>query len=503
MNDTSDPISHRNNYEGYIKNMTEHQRELHGYKDSLDIMDDEIENYESDFSLKKEQTTWSYRFSENMKLASTQDAMNAVVGSTADRTFTFLLNNDVHAIHQALIKQPLPNIIFQEGYEGCWTPDILIVILKSGTFYQGQKIIGSMDTIYNLQQIDTVNNAEKQIIRENIGNIDMLQKPNSVLPNFTLRYLPPWTFNGRGENYPVLLTSNSDVIKLEITMVRNIEKLLIVRNKLTGERVTKLDEKCIKKIDGFDWSSTSSTLSSPSVVGYYAYMDKRECYALRNKVPSPDDQYKYISSGHSVNGDINIPKQVPLSFTITDRKIASSSDNIKLGETVVVDLIFTEPVAPFMLQWFVQNQTSVKNNNYTNGSTNSDDSSSGYNTFGEVSIQMNGKDVVPFTDGESFRALGCHPTRLITLNKGSGIYTTSIYDEGIRSGNPVKKLTLHIQLKNMNPYIGLIENSSNLICNDSFKVYFMATYYRKLTFYEYPKDDEERENGKPSKILIS
>src|SRR5258708_39290639 len=106
-----------------------------------------------------------------------------------------------------------------------------------------------------------------------------------------------------------------------------------------------------------------------------------ECDRERNGCPDylpkggPDFSLKQIPEqvtriSMSINGDKQV-EQIPFHFIIRNRKMISSSNDLKLNDQISLKLEFTENVSPFKFEWFIQNQTSYKNNNYTNGSTNS------------------------------------------------------------------------------------------------------------------------------------
>lgn len=507
-------VDHKKNYESFHLLLTDQQKKLHCV-DDINLFGDDENNGEQNvvnsyFYLGDDKTMWSYSFSENMKLIATQDSENSRNSNIADTKYTFLLNNEAHVIFNSQIEQPLPSIVFQPGYEGRWCPDILVVIFKSGNFYVEQLLINTLDSIYNLEQIDKEKYHEKSVINKSIGNVEMLQKYSNIIPEYDLKFRPPWCYNEVGKCFPILFCGSKDQLKHEIVMVKNIEKLLIVRNISTGKRVEKLSSECIKKIDGYDWSANSLSLSQPSITGFYAYKDPNECDDERNKCynmygNSSESIYSNgnISSSRSVIGeDSNKPKQVPYKFVFKDRKSVCSSDDFKLGETKTIELDFIDNVAPFKYEWFVQNQTSVKNNNYTNGSTNAEDSEKGFNVFDKISVKIDNKIIVPSTRGHRFCQLGCQPSEIMVLKNGSGIYTTAVSSRGIHPGNSLSKISLTIELKNMNPYLDIDEeNYDKNICNDSFKVFLMATYYREIIFHEYPKDDQERAT-KTAKITI-
>lgn len=495
--ESSDPICHRDNYESFFSTFTDQQKKIHNIDDDSLIYDDnkEQQTINSYFNLEDDKTMWSYSYSQNMTLKGTQDCDNTIDSKIADVKYTFVLDNTPHVIFNSQIEQSLPSIVFQDGYEGKWCPDILVVIFKSGTFFQENNIIGVIDSIYNLEQIDKEDYYKKAVINKSIGNSNILQEFSTIIPSVNLKFRPPWCYNEPGKCYPILFTGKKDELKHEIVMIKNIEKLLIIRNIETGLRVDKISDQCIKKINGSKLSDSNSILSHPSMVGFYAYKDLKECDEERNKCSDlynyPNSNQSIHSISRSVNGDLI--RQVPYSFFIKDRMTVCSAGSVKLGSTVDLELTFNKNTSPFKFEWFVQNQTAVKNNNYTNGSTNAEDSNKGFNTFDKISIKINDKYIIKNTKGDRFCELGCHPSEYMILKNGSGIYTTAVSDRGMHSGNALKTVKLTIELKNMNPYLNLDDENNDVhICNDRFKVYFMATYYKELTFNEYPRNDDER-----------
>jgi len=467
----ADEINQKDRYLGLRTAFTAQQKKLHVLED-LPLSASEIDIYKNQaytsFSLLQQKASWYYPYKAKMeKMGITINSDNDTPNSLpTTSTIKFRLDREAHNIYGSILEQNLPSIIFNPGYEGHWTPDIGLVILQRGSLKLGTKSIYNIDCAYNLCQREQLSRSDKEVINEEMGNIPVLQTFSEKLPTWKVLYKPPWDYSKQRKNFPILFIGLNDELIHEITFIRNIEKLLIVR-KTTGELVKKLDSSIIKSINGFPCTSDMLSLPEPDIYGLYAYKDMDECDKERNPCDGK-----------------------PPNYWVEDRIAAPVSNIYNIGEEGRCVITFPKTRSPYKIDFFIQNQTSVSNNYYSNGSTNSENHSTGYNTYDSISIKIDNKYLVNKSNGIYFNRFASEFDKNIKMSNGYGIYTTSINNDNPKSGFAVdKEIEISFTIKDTNPFNSI---SDNILCQDKFKVYAFATFYKEIVFKTYPKNDDEK-----------
>jgi hypothetical protein len=415
---------------------------------------------------------WYYKFPEQLSASSDNN-------NNKNQLISYRTKNSSHILCDSDIVQHLPSIICQEGYKAKWCWNIGSNIVSSMHLSFNDVIIQSLDYRYNDLYGQTMIDPKTRDVRNiNLGNISALQTFNEKLPSHKTSFRPPWHYNKDfGSNFPLLFTGLLDVLEHKVTIRQSIEDLLIVQD-INGNQVKKITNKCIKSIDGHMVSTLSLKLQLPEMWGQFAYKSDFECDMDRSLC----------------NGKKN-------TFLIEDViMIGENSNPVSLNTQHTINIIPTEfPI--HRIGWVAQNQTALKNNSYSNYSTDAKDLKLGNNPFEFATLNIGNNNNI-FENMPSYRNsrvytndCSCSP-----IEPGYNIWSTSTDASSLDPCPGIlfkNNASLNLKLEDTNPYLDLCETEEEreeLSCKDYFKCFCFLTYYKQITFDTYPDDEASRIN---------
>jgi hypothetical protein len=428
-------------------------------------------------------STWYFQFSELLPSSNKGNS----------NTLSFKVRNNPHGLKSTDLTQYLPSIICREDYECRWTHNVGSNVIISGEFTFNDDCMQTIDYIsndhYGQTMIDSSKRDDRSLL---LGNSLSLQSWASRLPSSSTSYKIPW-FNSQSPDkyFPLYFCGMLDSINQVLTLRRTIDDLLIVRNKHTGEKV-KADSKSLLSIGGNVVDNSSLTLPMPELWGKYIYLSDSELSFNRRQCSVEPVDTDNFNNGRNV---IYVENIIKLGDNLNPTTLN--------GKTISIDIQNTEyPIQRIL--WLAQNQKALKEKYYSNYSTNSNDHNEGYSPILNTTININGKGNLiknyPAFRTEYVDIIDQFPC--VPREPGYNSFCPGIHAQNEDSPNPgyiINNGFIKVQLGDTNPYLEI--DSSKSCCENEFMFYAYIVVLKRLTFYDFPANDNDR--GRSSKLKIS
>lgn len=479
--------SHEKFYNKQKRIHTEKQKQLHvEYLDILNMQRDEPEKYESlktklraNFMLENQLTIWEYTYESLGTIKN--DIDNSDFSKQFLKEFSYIIDKDADVLYGSQINQKIPSIVFKEGYSGCWTNLLGIILLQTLTFSIKDRKEPIQKKNWVSSYFDLIESKDKDIILTDIGEVPELTTISKFLPEYTLVIKPKNLFASEGKFFPIYLTSTQDELYVTIEVINEIEKLLRVFD-ANGNQVKDFNAKdCIEYINGVSINEISKfRLEKPEMTFYYQRRDS----GLNDFQCS--DCSVIDTSGH-------------IKVDFENCSYSWSPNPRKLGETDIINVSFLEKEAPYKFEFLTQNYNAKENNDYTNFTTNSINRNKGYNTYKDIQILV---DNIPYTENlPIYRLNRLAGNRSVKQINGTGSISNSPNDIEPKSGICGEKFDLCINLEDQNNYLNCFPTNdprSNDFkpSTDLFKTCLVVRFTDSIVFVKYPKNKEERKTVK-------
>lgn len=415
-------------------------------------------------------SSWYFQYPEIVPFSATGDDTG-----TETQVFVYKVKTQAHTFTASDICQKLPSIRCKPGYKAKWGHNIGSNIFEEGVLTFNDQQLQFLDQIYIDHYNQTMTTKdEKYAIKQNLGNIDILQTFSDVLPAYETSFKPPWFYQYTSNVFPLYYCSMLDKFEHRITLRRNIANLLIVVDETTGD-IVEANSASISKIGEAEVTNDTLTLPVPTMWGTYIYLSDAECEANR-----------YIceeeTSLHDKKNIFHIEDIIKLQY---ENLIYANNTN-----TITIKIPHTEfPVTNFA--WMAQNQKSVSIHEYSNYSTNYQNCMQGWSPIFNSTLSY-GKSLI-FKDMASFRTERVYPsTQRKSIPEEPGYNNWSlglILEEYPVPGVVVKDGYLSVKFMDTNPFIRLGVGSK---CNDAFRCFLYMTYSKRLTFEYFAVDERSR-----------
>lgn len=265
-----------------------------------------------------------------------------VVNYYADLSCDYLINS-------RLITN-LPPICVKEKFRDtiriAWCHNIGHNIVKTASFYNQNSLYNSLDSTsldMSSQYMMKKKNGSRKEYNFYCGNHPLLVNFSDKLPKFTIDVLQPWYYSQHIDwAFPLLYVNKNEKVyhrydfRLKVTDLIRVQKLNEKTNE--WENVTKSSSKFSHYLD-----ISCDTIPTPELYGYYSILSKESRAELLSCV---DNQRMYIPDIVSIDNSVKTPYGGV-------SEIMLKSDKPAIG-----------------IMWVAENCEAVKNNNYSNYTTN-------------------------------------------------------------------------------------------------------------------------------------
>lgn len=403
----------------------------------------------------KRKETWTYR--ENLKLDCQGDISNPDFINYRVKTVPY------HGLLYTVLKQELPMISAEPGYEICWCPNIGTNIVRSGS-------LAVNDTQWydlNCNYVDHFIQKEctDVDIDRDIGNVAALQRWSTTLPSFETMFWLPWVYSrDSSKMFPLYMCGKNDTVVHKMYLCRYIGELLMIRKTGTNELV-EFNESYIRIHGNTVIGGTSPyILPVPEMRGEYVMMSDMECEYNR-------------CGGNNAEHASNV-------FDIDNIRAIESDNTHTLGTTVSLK-IKDMPFPVHTIHWCAVNLNAKARNYLSNYTTNSQDHLSGGNPIKWITLSTPNGLIFKnqdFSIGE--RLVSKKNFKRTPRDPGYGCWTNApdacspLYP---KPGIKLDDSEITFRLENL-----------NYPSNDNFKINVQVVYSYRITIKDYPKNEAER-----------
>lgn len=449
-------------FEETRKGLSSYQRSLHyptGPKGESDHVDNQVQAV---FYTTSKKTTWYFHHPAKLDCG--------ISGSEKNSVSFRARSTPHHGLLYTYLTAKLPAIKAKAGYEVRWCPNVGINIFETASLSFNDDIIQNLDHIYCDDYVQTmVPKNELESVNIGLGNIETLQKWNTVLPPHSTSFVIPWFYTlDPTAFFPLYMCGAMDRIEHNLILRRKISQLLMVR-----------------KIGAPDSEPSIVPFSSEYVtVGNGPQVNEPEI-----PIPEMFGEYLYLTDVESNYYRCQVPRD---SINIDSVHSIDSENPSTLDKTVVVNIPeISYPV--HTIHWVAENTTARSSNYHSNYTTNPINHTIGHSPVEWTTLETSKGSI--FKNLESYHTERVHPQRHFratpqTPGYNSWSFGMRAHELGPKPAINMSMGKLTVRLKDTDPF--LETDPTRKACSDTFVLKVRLVYTHKLKFKSFPATEEER-----------